>query len=248
MSGDHFYIFLDSRYKSAGSNSNFSVNYQDANLEPGMEVAVSLESCQFYNLEYPINQYNNVIQFREANDDGTTYSTTLTAGNYSGSELATEIESKLNSATGNAYTYTVSYNNNTGIFTIGGLLLPDTFKIVLINEIFGIDVMSSFAVSKTGKRPAILAGVRFVDILFPSLISANMTNNPNNLGIMKRIPLDYSWGSLITYEQQESDQSVIIQKEYLNNIRVQVRRPDGFYYLLPDNSYISIVLKCTYRF
>jgi hypothetical protein len=245
---DNFYIFLDSRYKSAGSNSNFSVNYQNSNLEPGMEVAVSLESCQFYNLEYPINQYNNVIQFREALNDGVTYTATLTNGNYSGSELALEIQDKLRTASGNGYLYTVSYNDNTGIFTIAGLILPDVFKIVLINEIYGIDTMSGFSITTSGSRPAILAGVRFVDILFPSLISANMTNNPNNLGIMKRIPLDYPWGSLITYEQQESDQSVLIQKEYLNNIRVQVRRPDGFYYLLPDNSYISIVLKCTYRF
>ena len=243
----HFFLFADSRYKINGSNSNFQVSHASSNLEAGVEVAVSVDSVTFYNSEYPINSYNNVIQFREALDDVTTYSATLTPGNYSGSELALEMQTQLNSATGNAYSYVVTYNNNTGKITIAGLLLPDVFKIVSINEIYGIDVMTGFSVTTTGSNIAILAGVEYVDLCLPSLISGNMSNNLNEYGLMKRISLDYPWGSLITYNQMESDQSVIIQKEYLDNLRIQLKRPDGQYYGLSDNSYLSVVLKCTYR-
>ena len=247
MSSSHFYLFADSRYKVNGTNTNFNINLSDQNLQPGVSIAVSVDSLEFYNCQYPINSTNNIIQFSENNDDGTTYTATLTVGNYTGDDLATEIATQFNSATGNAYVYTCTYNGTTGKLSIGGLTLPDVFKITSIDELYGFDVMTTYKVSQEGDRVAILSGYEYVDLLLPSLISENMTNGVNTNGIAKRISLDYSFGSLITYKQMESDQSVIVNKEYLNSLRVELKNPDGTFYNLPDNCYLSLTLKCTFQ-
>ncbi len=62
---------------------------------------------------FKITTSNNVINFTEG---VTTYNTTLTVGEYNTTDLAAAIQSKL-STTG-AYSYTVTYNENTGIWSI----------------------------------------------------------------------------------------------------------------------------------
>lgn len=62
-----------------------------------------------------IDSTNNKIQFQEA--AGTTLTATLTSGNYSPSELATEIQTQLN-ATGGTPAYTISYSAVTRKFTL----------------------------------------------------------------------------------------------------------------------------------
>ena len=63
---------------------------------------------------YVINADNNTIYFDE--DGATELTATLTTGNYSASEMATEIERALDAA--GASDYTVSYDTTTESFTI----------------------------------------------------------------------------------------------------------------------------------
>ena len=243
MSSNNFYYFIDSRNKIYESNADFSISESDFNLEPGVSVSIALDECVFYNTQYPINSNNNTFIFQE-NDTATNITATLTPGNYTGSSIATELQTQMNSVGSN--TYSVSYDSGTGKLIISETL-PDNFKLVSINEIFGFEIMTSFEATRTGDNPAVLSGVEYVDLMLPSLISNNVSTNNNRNGIIKRIPLDLPWGSLIVYKSQESDQSVIINKEYLNNIQVRLLNPDGTVFDLRENSHLSIVLKCTYQ-
>ena len=242
MSSNNFYYFIDSRNKIYESNADFSISESDFNLEPGVSVSVALDECVFYNTQYPINSNNNTIIFQE-NDSISNLTMTLTPGNYTGSDLATEFQTQMNTIGGN--TYSISYDSGTGKLTITEIL-PANFKLVSINELYGFDTMNSFQASKTADNPAILSGVEYVDLMLPSLISNNVSTNSNTNGIVKRIPLDLPWGSLIVYKSEESDQSVIVNKEYLNNIRVQLYNPDHTIFDLSNNSHLSVTLKCTY--
>lgn len=244
MSASNFFIFLDSRNKTYGSNTDFSIFMNGFNLENGVNVQVTVDEVSFFNLQYPINSNNNTIIFQEAKDSGTDYTATLSVGSYTGSEMATEIASKMTAVTGNAYTYAGTYDSNTGKITIS-VTVPDTFTISSINEIFGINAYTTFASTKTSDMSVNLAGVEYVDICLPSLLSGNMTSNYNSNGIIKRIPMTVPWGSLMAYRAQQSDDSVVINKEYLDNIVVRVFNPDHTIYELPDNAHISIVLRCS---
>lgn len=64
---------------------------------------------------YAVTSSNNALRFTPASGAATTIS--LTAGNYTGSQLASELESKMEAASGGD-TYTVSYEASTGKFSI----------------------------------------------------------------------------------------------------------------------------------
>lgn len=239
----NFFIFLDSRQRSYGNNTNFSVGLNDFNFSNNESVSVSVDEVNMFNLQYPINSTNKTITFQE---DGVAsdLTATLTEGNYTGSEIATELQTQLNSAGAN--TYTVSYNSTTGKLTISDDAgLPSTINLTDIDDIFGFVTPTGFLATHTGTNPINLSGVEYVDILLPNLLTGNMTTSANRNGIMKRIPLDVGWGGLVSYRSQQGDDSVIVNKEALDNVRVEVRNPDNTIYDLPSNANISIVLKCT---
>ena len=243
MSNKHFFIFIDSRDKIYGTNTDFSIQENNFDLEPGLSVSVNLDECIFYNLQYPINSTNNTIIFQE-NSTATDLTFSIDEGNYTGSELATILATELDSAGAN--TYTVTHDDNTGKFSIS-IVAPDNFKFIQIDELFGFDVMTTFLSAKTGDNPAILSGHEYVDLMLPGLISQNITSNNNNNGLIRRIPLDVNWGGLCVYKAAESDQSIVVNKEYLNNLRIELKNPDSTFFQLPDNSHLSITLKCTYQ-
>jgi len=239
----NFFINIDSRNRSYGSNALFTVTLNDFDLSPGTHVAVSLSEFSMYNLQYPVNSTNNSIIFKEANDDVTEYTATLDEGNYTGAEIATEIALQLNTSTGNAYTYSVAYDSKTGKLTIT-LTLPEVFKLVSANEIYGYSAGTGFASVTTGNYPLNMSGVEYIDVLIPTLSNSNVTTNDNIYGLIKRIPLEVAWGSLLSYKSMESDDSIEVDAGYLNNLRIDVRNPDASIYDLPENSHISVVLKC----
>jgi len=209
----------------------------------GSSVEISVDQVILFNLQYPINQYNKTITFQENSDTGVSYTATLTEGSYTGSEIATEIASQLTANTGNAITYTGSYDNNTGKLTISASAL--NFKLTSINEIFGYEVMTSFASSKVGDYPVNLSGPDYVDLLCPSLVNDNMISRSlTTTGIMKRIPLTVGFGGLVNYQSSQPDDSIIVDRSYLETIRMKLQNPDGSSYLLPSNSHVSITLRC----
>lgn len=242
----NFFINLDSRDRINGNVTNFAVAMNDFSLDPGTEIMLSLESCNFFNLEYPINTHNKTIVFNEASDSNTDYTITLDEGSYTGAEIATEIASKMTTASGNAYTYSGTYDTNNGKLSISDTL-PNVFQFKTIDDIFGFDVNNtaqSFLAAQTSVYPVNLAGVEYIDICIPGLLTSTMTTNPNKNGILKRIPLDVPFGSMVTFRNYNDDDSILIEKQLMDNFEVRILTPTGRYYSMPLNSNISIVLKC----
>lgn len=68
---------------------------------------------------FVIDATNNKIDFKETSL-GPEITATLAVGNYSTSDLITEIESKMTAASLNARTYSVTHSNTTGKWTIAG--------------------------------------------------------------------------------------------------------------------------------
>lgn len=233
-----FYILIDSRYKSYGSNSNFSVQFGDFGIDSGVDCYVSLDSCCFYNTQYTVNSYNNSITFNEGAGNLTL---TLTEGNYDGDSFATELETQLIAVGANTYSLAYSASTNKITITMG---IGETLSFVSIDSMFGFEEGNTNTSSYVSENVVILSGFEYVDLCLPSLFSNNSTNNPNTNGIVKRVNLDQSFGSLIAFETGESDDAVAVSSEYLNNIRCMLLNPDGTEFLLNDNTYLSLVLKC----
>jgi len=219
------------------------VELSDFNLKQGASVHVSLHECSFLNTQYPINSNNNTITFYEASDTGTLYTATLPVGSYSNTTFPAILKSALESASGNAYTYTVTIDSATDKVTVT-LTLPDVVQFVSVPSWLGIETGTSFSAVTTGTYPINLSGVDYVDILFPNLINDNINVGVNTNSIVKRMPIAVPYGSLAYYQSASDDESVSINPQYLNNLRCEIRNPDGTLYDMQQNR-LSLVLKCT---
>jgi len=110
------HLYIDSRYRTVGSDSDFSINLQDTvELEAGARcwVAGVTSPNVFYTIEENVND-----TFYAAIRNGATtggYAFKLAYGNYGGAELAAEMQAKLWTVEATAQ---VSYTTKTGRVTI----------------------------------------------------------------------------------------------------------------------------------
>jgi len=103
------YIYINSADRISGSIEDFSVFIQD-HLE-NVDKNISVESLAIPYSYYVVNGNNNTLLAGPTGVD----TITLTQGNYTGSELSTELQTQLNAVL--VPTYTVSFDSNSGKFT-----------------------------------------------------------------------------------------------------------------------------------
>ena len=108
-------LVIDSRDRNTGNGSE---NKYTIHLENDIQNIISIElmTATIPNSEYIINENNNLLCFEESS--GTTLTATLTIGNYTLSEIASEIQSQLNASGSSTYTVVEnSYQRITDTFT-----------------------------------------------------------------------------------------------------------------------------------
>ena len=69
---------------------------------------------------FVVNSSNKYIDIRKIANGGSNHTATLTEDTYTGDELAAEIETQLEATEGTSYTFTVTWNESTGKFTLVG--------------------------------------------------------------------------------------------------------------------------------
>lgn len=105
-------LFINSKDRTSGSASSSNFIYKlNRPVEHVHRIGVRRVILPFS--YYVFNSNNNVITFDEGGGDLTA---TITAGNYTKTELETEIKTRMDAAGGD--TYTVSINTNTYLLTI----------------------------------------------------------------------------------------------------------------------------------
>lgn len=131
------YIVIDSRDRNHDDNPNANNYRVDLERDINDVIAIQLVSAEVPKSEYTISTSNNKIYFQETNaqvSGGTYLTATLDVGNYTITELKTEIENKM-SAVGTA-NYTVTINTKTNTINISS----DLSGVDLFNLLFkGVD-------------------------------------------------------------------------------------------------------------
>lgn len=107
-------LFFNSANRSGGSNENFE--YVLPTVIPKVK-AIKLKRVVIPLTYYPINSNNNSIYWTDGNS--VTHTTTITSQDYNATELATAIQTALNSDkdAGDSNTYAVSYDAQTMKYT-----------------------------------------------------------------------------------------------------------------------------------
>lgn len=231
------YIFLNSQ---DGVGTNYDINF-NLNISPVQNNIqnIALVNCSFNNAVYPINNFNRTFVIVEQGP--TTLTMTIPTNTYTGTEMATQLQTLLNAATVAPYVYTVSYNSQSKKLTISS---TGTFYIsslgTCLDELGMIASGTTLVATKTSDYPVSLAGSKFVDII-SSISSTNLSSNGYS-NILCRIPLASSFGGLIIWESFDVSAGIHIQGE-VSNIQLRLIDDKGRPFMLPQNSYSSFTFR-----
>lgn len=203
---------------------------------------LALKKVSFMNGRYNIHSGNKTIVFQE---DGTAsdLTATLTEQNYTAAQLATEIASKMTTASAN--TITCSYDSQTFKFTIStdGTSLKLTSGTTCLKEL-GFTAQTSFTnTSITSDLVVRLDGTQYVDVISNSLHSINKSTNDRS--ILARIPVQAAVGELVVWEANElvfhdfsSDQ--------VQSLNMRLQDDQGNSFTLPANCSVQYTFVATY--
>lgn len=204
-----FKLFLDSDYSSYKSTDtsptdlNFNIN---GILSDNYDVyKLTLIECSAPNIEYVFQSgFNTSLVFRE-NGAGPDFTATITQGTYNGTDLATAIQSALNSTIGIANTYSCAYNQSTLKLTIS-TTIPNTFSIrsnsTCLQELGFLSTGTGFAVTQTSPNIVNLVGSRFVDICVSHPTQSLSTGLTQRSNILHRMKWDVPKGSIQVWQAQ----------------------------------------------
>jgi hypothetical protein len=202
-------------------------------------VAIALTQVIFPNMVYGINAYNNVVSIDETS--GNTVQFTIPEGNYTGSSMASELESLLN--TYGAYTYTVSYDDNDKKLTIS--YDTDTMQFVTVDNsaynALGIEDVDTVLTSPhTASWPVQLQGTDWVEIRCSTFSCENETSGGIR-NILWQVPVKKSYGSVVFYEPQ-IENWIHTNVQGLAGLDIQLYDNRGNRYVLPGNCILSLTL------
>jgi hypothetical protein len=201
---------------------------------------VSLQNIEFPNTVYPINTYNNKVYFNEGAGNLTA---TLGSNVYTLSEMATELQTQMNSA--GAHTYTVVADTQAKKLTITDTTVTFYF-LTGANDAYeelGFDstlFTNTLAASEVSDYPVQLSGSRYVDVI--TNFSTHNHSVSSTASVMVRVPLNVPFGSLVFYEPTTDDR-LFITTTAINEIYMELRDDKGNSYALPRNAHVGMTLK-----
>ena len=223
-----------------------------------VQYGVRVKSVTFNNARYTVHDGNNKITFTEFDGTANTDSYTITLTNqcYTGSQLATEIASKMTTASSadQTLTYSGSYDSQTKKITItltDGL--PNVFKFVAVaNDAYRLagftdsDIANqTLAVSQTSDTMVDLAGTKYVDVLTRSLSTSNISSSTTS-SILCRVPMTTDIGSVIYYINDDSS-VLTLRNDNIEQIDVELRDDEGVLFVLDANHDLAINLEFTIK-
>lgn len=235
------YIFLntdDSLNPNTPYDSSFNLNSKINDLS---STKMALSTVQFSNTVYPINSFYNTFVCQENNALGT-MTLTLAPNNYTGTQIASYLQTVMNAGTTQATVYTVSYNSQSKFLTFSG---TNNFKILATSTCLrelGISSrgMSSPQITFICDYPVELSGSRYIDVI--SNLSSKSVSSNNYTNILVRIPLAVSFGEVVIY-QSSAESSFTVFNQDLCAIDLRLIDDRNNQFILPANSPISYTFR-----
>lgn len=175
---------------------------------------------------YTVNVYTNVLKYQIS---GTTYTITLSRGNYNSTTFLTALNSGFSS---NGHSITVALNKTNGILTftstgVGFTILSQTSGSTML-DLLGFDKTKSYtsiSLIIIAPYPLNLIGIQRLKI--NSNYLATSVYNSNNLGLsntIASIPVNAPAFSLIQY--QNSNEYPVLRAKNISTIDIQIYDQD----------------------
>jgi hypothetical protein len=234
-----FEFFIDSRDSiQVGSNPSdvLLVNVLGSGISSD-HYTLSVEQCIIPNLEYPVNSKNK--SFTMTDHAAGQVVVTLTEGTYTGATLATEVEAKVQAATGDAG-YSCTFDSTTSRLTLTDVL-PDTFTIDTDNDMLGFVAFTTPTAAYIGDNPIRLDGSTYFDIA-SNLTTLNLTSS-GRTDVLARIQNVVNYGGLNFYDNRNDSDSTQLSGGALDRLHLQLLDDRGRLLELPANSHWSLAIR-----
>lgn len=237
-------IVLDSRDSELSDNyrTYFLLNSHHHLQSHAEHQSLSVLNVELHNTVYPINANNNLLKITEVG--GGVDTITITENYYTGTTLATEIQTQLNAAAGLAYTYTVTYDSTTKKITIdtGNGAQTITYNSIA-NDILvplGMDLTDSTSTqTKVSSYPIIISGTRYVDVV--SNLQFRNIQSGRSSNVLVRVPMTVPFGNTLFYEPNHHH-DMYVKTAALHDFQIELYDDNGNFWELPPNAYFSITL------
>jgi hypothetical protein len=248
-------IVINSKDRQNGTNSDFTISITDSETQQIQKILV--KDCFIPNLFYNINNNNNRLVFSQNGLPNITL--ILRAGQYTLSQFITELETNFNGALINGTTLAITSNPTTYklTFTFSGGALPADNNVEIfkdgttISDIIGLnnDIGPSDVLNLP--NPYNLTGVSLVQIHSPQVAENHGIDSSNNRGtlinLLETVSLtETAWGSVAHRQNNDDELCEILYStnlRALNFIRIVLRDESGVKLELPDNAYVTVIIK-----
>lgn len=246
----HVSLELNSRRRTRGTIENYRtfLSHQiKFNQSPKKQYFMRLENIQLPKSYYDINSTNNVFQVIET--DGVTPHTvtiTISPGNYTITELLTELESGLDTNTQDANDYTLSYDDVTNKVTVrydGGTSTSVTIDTIAngstLNQVIGFGKADTDNITGGDNTTVLADGVDSVApncvnmrvnpyiVVETSITSRNHYNEDEQINIGARVPLLIDRNEYQYYENTEGHLTMLNNKGPISEISLTLRDEYG---------------------
>jgi hypothetical protein len=189
---------------------------------------VSVLNAQFPVSFYVINSLNNKLIVKDIATN-TTYTLSLTIGNYNATTLSQEIITQFSSA-GYPYVPGIDFNKSNGRFTF---LFPQNATIYTsstMKDVLGLGTTDLTGTAIYCPYPLNLLGVKLLNITSSTLsVSSFSSVTSSNMNILASVPVDSAFFNLISYVNQSDMQKYELTTDYINSIDLQILDEAGNY-------------------
>lgn len=240
------YIVVNSFDANGNSDTDFNVTL-NASFPHKLD-QIALDTFIMTNTFYNVTSSNNTFVFQE--NVGASATATLTAGNYTISDILTSLKTAMEAVSPNSRTYTLTANTSTNKLTIA--VSAGTFSVLATG---GLNLMLGFSRSTASGQNASNTGTRIYNLSRYGFLllkctacraDTYQTITGNKQDVLGYIPIcEASFGDLYSY-----------RPENLSWIDISPERLDRLEFVLTDDEnnvidinggYVSLKLACRYE-
>ena len=239
-------VFLDTRdaiNPLEPSNATFLLDFALADFH---KTELSVENVMFANTVTPVNSLNSLVVIEE-NNGAETFSFNLDHESYTGTRLASELQSILNTLSVEGITYTCSYNENTKKLSVTADSLNFRFGAgTTAQQVLGLSetqVEGEYLSSQNSAVPVRLDGVEYVDLI--SNLSVRNVSSNQKTNILARIPLTVGFGEVEYYQNTNGATTTIFSRD-IDNLELRLVGANGGIFPLPEGSHVVYNLRFTF--
>ena len=172
-------------------------------------IGFRLLKATIQNIHYTVHDGNYTFIFKEGSN---AFTITLTTKFYeSESDIASELQTKMNAVSGYIGTATVTYDNNTLKYTIASttgielLFAQSTEAGSSIYRLLGFNNEDKTGSTTYTSDNIADASIHYIDLVVNEIPYMACKKNPKGKSLIDRIPIDVGFGSLVNYKAPITD-------------------------------------------